>query len=506
MSKNQSLLRVEKVTKVYGAFPALNDISMEFARGELTAVMGENGAGKSTLMQIISGIIAPTEGRVEIIDLNSDQEFATASQSALENFVAIVPQEIELADERTVAQNIMMGIEPGGKLFPSKRQIFQDATLVLKEIGAEFEANCRAGDLDAVSKQLVLIARALVRKAEVIVFDEPTANLSPLESERLFQVIRKLKSAGKALIYVSHRIPEVMELSERIEVLRDGVHVVGVDTANTTEQFVVNSMVGREIDLSQRLEPVDKTTQVRLQVQNLSSKSLGPFDLSVKAGEVLGIAGLPDSGRAEFLELIYGLEKSLSGSVEVDGSKLTSHGISDSLRTGIGYLPGERRFAGIFPDLSVRENISALIVEKYSKFGIRQSTKLRTAATEFAKKVNVKAANFDLPITSLSGGNQQKALIARILASEPRVLLLDEPTRGVDIGAKSEIYNIILELTKEGLPVILSSSDLPELLCQSNRIAVMHRGKIVSILNANETNEEEIMTFATLGKREEVAL
>ena len=285
-----------------------------------------------------------------------------------------------------------------------------------------------------------------------------------------------------------------------------GVHVVGVDTANTTEQFVVNSMVGREIDLTQRLEPVDKTAQVRLQVQNLSSKSLGPFDLSVKAGEVLGIAGLPDSGRAEFLELIYGLEKSISGSVGVDGSKLTSHGISDSLRTGIGYLPGERRFAGIFPALSVRENISALIVEKHSKFGIRQTAKLRATATEFAKKVNVKAANFDLPITSLSGGNQQKALIARILASEPRVLLLDEPTRGVDIGAKSEIYNIISELTKEGLPVILSSSDLPELLCQSNRIAVMHRGQIVSILNANETNEEEIMTLATLGKREEVTL
>ena len=496
------LLRVEEVTKIYGSFPALQDVSMEVRAGTLVAVMGENGAGKSTLMKIIAGIEPATKGTV-FGRADGAAELTSMKERDLEKLVAIVPQEIELAEDRTVSHNIMMGIEPGHRWFPSVKAMNQKAKEHLDLIGSAIPPTMKASELDAVSKQLVLIARAIARNAQVIVFDEPTANLSPLESRKLFEVITMLKRKGKALVYVSHRIPEVMELSERIEVLRDGIHVNGMNTHETTEQAVVNSMVGREVSLTQRLDSWVPVGASVLSVDGLEGQGVGPVSLSLEAGQILGIAGLPDSGRADLLELIYGSKKPSAGQVRLHGRTVPTGTVLGSMNTGIGYLPGERRAAGIFPALSVKENISSLVVRKHTRFGLKKQRELDKEAITYAQKVGVKAANLDLPITSLSGGNQQKALIARILASAPQVLLLDEPTRGVDVGAKAEIYQLLGELTAAGMPIIMSSSDLPELLCQCHQIAVMFRGQVVALLDAARTSEEEIMAYATLGKGKE---
>lgn len=494
---HSTLLVAREVSKQYGAFYALQKVSVELKSGELVAVMGENGAGKSTLMKILAGIEAPSAGHVEVA---VDGTLREVSPRDLENYISIVPQEIDLADDRSVAENIFMGIEPGNRWFPSRSRILKESQKLLTRISSGISPSFRAGDLDSASKQMVLIARALARKAQVVIFDEPTANLSPRESRALFNVIRGLKSDGVGVLYVSHRIPEVMMLSDRIEVLRDGLHSGSWITAETTDRQVVNSMVGRELDFSTRLEEKSWPQEVSLKVSELSGSSFSAINFSVHPGQVLGIAGLPDSGREELLRTIYGDARMAGGSISVHGKEIGDANVSDSVKAGVAYLPGERRAAGIFPTMSVKDNISSLVAKRYTKFGFIQNKKLAEVSSRFARAVNVRAASLDLPITSLSGGNQQKALIARLLATEPKVLLLDEPTRGVDVGAKSEVYSVVNGLTEKGMAVLLSSSDLPELLSQCHQIAVMFRGRIVTILDASTTSEEEIMAYATLGR------
>lgn len=492
----KELLAARDVSKQYGTFYALQNVSLDLHAGELVAVMGENGAGKSTLMKILAGIEPPTEGHVEV---NVEGTLSRVPQRNLENYVSIVPQEIDLADDRTVAENIYMGIEPGHRWFPSARKIVSESRDLLKKIGSAINPTHRAGDLDSASKQMVLIARALARKAQIVIFDEPTANLSPRESEALFEVIYGLKRDGVGILYVSHRIPEVMELSDRIEVLRDGVHSGSWVTSETSDRQVVNSMVGRDLDLSTRLDPKSWSNDSSLVISELAGHGFGPVNLEVHPGQVLGVAGLPDSGREELLKTIYGATVKSAGSVKVIGKEIGNSGVNDSVKAGVVYLPGERRASGIFPTMSVKDNISSLVAKRHTKFGLIQTKKLSEVANRYAKAVNVRAASLDLPITSLSGGNQQKALIARLLATEPQVMLLDEPTRGVDVGAKSEVYAVVNELTEKGMAVLLSSSDLPELLSQCHQIAVMFRGHVVAILDASTTSEEEIMAYATMG-------
>ncbi len=485
------------LTKKYGSFYALDSANMEFRFGECVAVMGENGAGKSTLMKVIAGVEEASAGAVRLGDSGGD-----ATRTELERAVSLVPQEMDLAEDRNVAENVFMGIEPGWRLFPSKRKLIEATKELLESVGSELLPTMRVGDLDSAHKQMVLIARALARRSDIIIFDEPTANLSPVESAALFDVIRQLKEDDKAILYVSHRIPEVFSLSDRIEVLRDGVHVAGWDTSDTSPEKVVNAMVGREVSLNRRSEVVPTVSAdiagEALEVVDLEGAAFGPVSLSVKPGRVLGLAGLPDSGREPLLQAIYGSGGRRAGRVVVGGHE-NSAAVRSSVKAGVAYLPGERRASGIFPQLSVKQNIASLVVGECTRWGMVNKKKMSDIAAEYAKAVNVKAPSLSLPITSLSGGNQQKALIARMLASQPSVLLLDEPTRGVDVGAKAEIYEVISGLTGKGMSVLLSSSDLPELLGQCDDIAVMFRGRIAAVLDAATTTEDEIMAYATMG-------
>ena len=492
-------LSVHGLSRHFGPVKALNDVTLDVYDGKLTAIMGENGAGKSTLMKILAGLDSPTAGRVEVRGTHVTR--FDPSVMLTEHRVALVPQELALAGERTVAQNIMLGAEPGNRFFPNAKAIDSRAAELLDRLGERLDPRRLVRELDAATQQVVVIARALAREARVVIFDEPTAVLSPAESERLFTVIEGLRAEGVTMLYVSHRIPEVFALSDRIHVLRDGHHIGGWDTSEVTPDQVVGSMVGRELSSELKRsegESHRESGQVpRLSLKSAQAPAVHDVTLEVAPGEVLGIAGLPDSGRIELLRAVFGADPLSGGSIELDGQEVRHRAPRDAIANGIAYLPGERRHQGIFPTMSVADNMNVLTLGRRSRLGLLRRGVLRSDATQRAEQLRVKISNVNQGITQLSGGNQQKALIARWLAIDPGLMLLDEPTRGVDVGAKAEIYAVFRALTDEGMAMVVSSSDLPELLAITDRIAVMAGGHIVGILPSADATEESIMALAT---------
>lgn len=492
-------ISVRNLSRSFGPVKALSDVSIDVAEGQFTAIMGENGAGKSTLMKILAGLDRPTRGEVYIRGTRVDRFDPSALLT--EHRLALVPQELALAPDRTVAQNILIGAEPGTRIFPSQRQIDDRASELLDRLGEKVDPRTYVRQLDAATQQIVVVARALARNARTVIFDEPTSVLSPAESSRLFEVIEGLRSDGVTMLYVSHRIPEVFQLSDRIEVLRDGRHVGGWSTTSVTPDEVVASMVGRE--LSSELQRSESSTHLdtgarpRLELNGLSGVGFDDVSLSVAPGEVLGVAGLPDSGRVELLRGIFGADPALSGDVQLDGAQVIHRDPRAAIANGVAYLPGERRHQGVFPTMSVADNMNVLTLGRHSVSGLLARGGLRKDADERASNLRVKISDVSQGIMELSGGNQQKALIARWLAIEPRVMLMDEPTRGVDVGAKSEIYQLFRELTAQGMGMLVSSSDLPELLAITDRIVVMSAGRVVGVISTEDATEELIMGLAT---------
>lgn len=492
-------IQVNGVSRHFGPVKALDDVSLTIYQGQLTAIMGENGAGKSTLMKILAGLDTPTAGEVTV-----HGQHVTKFEPAImlnEHRVALVPQELSLALDRTVAQNIMLGVEPGVRAFPSPREINKSASELLERLGETVSPTEFVRNLDAATQQIVVIARALAREATTVIFDEPTAVLSPAESERLFAVIEGLREEGVTMLYVSHRIPEVFALSDRIHVLRDGKHIDDWDTGETTPDKTVAAMVGRELssefERSTSSSQTDAAQPPRLAVENLTARGVQGATFSVAPGEVLGVAGLPDSGRIELLRAIFGADPIEAGRVLLDGEHADLKSPREAIASHVAYLPGERRFQGIFPTMSVADNINTLTLNRRSRMGLLQRKKLLADANERAAGLRVKTSRVEQGITQLSGGNQQKALIARWLTIDPSVMLLDEPTRGVDVGAKAEIYAVFRELAQEGMAMLVSSSDLQELLAITDRIVVMAGGALVGILPTSEATEESIMALAT---------
>jgi ABC-type sugar transport system ATPase subunit len=489
---------VEGLSKHFGPVRALQDVTLRVPAGSLTAVMGENGAGKSTLMKILAGLDSPTTGTVRV----RDEEVRRFDPATLlsRHRVALVPQELSLAVDRTVAENILLGVEPGSRFFPNRRRLNEHAAELLDRLGVQLDPRRTVGRLDAATQQLVVIARSLAREAEVVIFDEPTSILSPAESERLFGVIESLRADGVTMLYVSHRMPEVFALSQHIHVLRDGRHVGDWPTAEVSPDTVVAAMVGR--DLAGEFARSASTAVVhdavpRLALRGLSGGGFTDVTLQVAPGEVVGVAGLPDSGRVELLRAIFGADPTSGGDLALDGEAFRPGSPRDAIRAQVAYLPGERRHQGIFPTMSVADNINVLTLGDSQRFGLLRRGVLRRGADERARELRVKTSTTAQGITELSGGNQQKALLARWLSIDPRLMLLDEPTRGVDVGAKAEIYRLFRSLAESGVGILVSSSDLPELLAISDRIAVMAGGRLVGVLSADEATEEKVMTLAT---------
>ncbi len=490
-----ALLRVDSISKAFGATQALKNVSFDVRPGEVHALMGENGAGKSTLMKIISGIHQSDGGQIYV---NGERVGFDGPREAQAAGIAIIHQELNVIPEMTVAENLAVGREPTNRFgVLDRRRMRADATEKLARVHAEISPNALMGSLSVGMQQMVEIARAVAEEARVLVLDEPTAALSRSESDRLFALIRSMRADGMGLVYISHRMEEVWELSDRITVFRDGALVTTVDRGELTPSQVVNRMVGRDVD-DLYVRSDRELGETVLSVRGLTDgQKVGPADLTVRAGEVVGMVGLIGAGRTEFARMVYGADRRVAGDIRIGGKSFSPSSPKKSIRRGISLLPESRKAQALFLEMSVADNESVSVLDKFSRIGVILRKTLHRNVKSTADRLNVKASSLAAPISSLSGGNQQKVVLGRVLLQGPDVIILDEPTRGVDIGAKNEIYQIIDELARSGKAVVLISSDLPEALGISDLLVVMRQGQIVAELDARSATEELVMAHAT---------
>ena len=494
MSDQDVLLEVDHISKRFGATKALTDVHFDIRAGEIHALTGENGAGKSTLMKIISGNYAPDHGHIMV--RGRAVTFANPSQAKAAG-IAIIHQELNTIPEMSVAENLALGAEPTRNGVLDRRAMVASAREKLALVGADIDPTIPIGRLSVGMQQMIEIARAVSEDAQVLVLDEPTAALSQTESQHLFGLLRGMRERGMGLVYISHRMEEVWALADRITVLRDG-YLVGTKLKGEVEPAeIVRMMVGREVhELYLRSER--SAGEVRLQVSGLTNgAAIGPVSFDVRAGEVVSLVGLIGAGRTEVARLIYGADKAAGGAVTLDGKPLVVRSPKRSIHRGVGLLPESRKDQALFLVMSVVDNVSISTLWRHSNLGVLPVRAIKKVAEKITESLHLKAASGDAEVRSLSGGNQQKVVLARMLAQNPRLLILDEPTRGVDVGAKSEIYRIINDIAKTGTAVLIVSSDLPEALGISDRLLVMRMGKIVAEFDAVTATEEQVIEYAT---------
>ena len=491
------ILRMSHISKSFLGVQALSNVQLELRRGEIHALMGENGAGKSTLMKILAGVYHPDSGTIEI-DGHPVTIDTPGKAKALG--ISIIHQELQLAPNLSVAENIFLGREPrfaGSWL--DRRTMNRATQQLLDQVGATFPPTTLVSTLSLAQQQLVEIAKALSEHARMLVMDEPSASLSEREAQKLFEIIRFLRNQGNAIIYISHRMSEVYELADRVTVLRDGQYVgtlVG-DAINADE--LIRRMVGRSLqDLyTHDVTPGGNGTVV-LEAKNLLGRQgSNPVSLSLRRGEIVGLAGLIGAGRTELARLLFGVDHSRSGEIIMNGRSITINHPIDAIRAGIGFVPESRKEQGLFLQMAIQENITINAMPRLSVAGLLNRPRLRSVAQKQVESLNIRLASLDQSVINLSGGNQQKVVLARWLTLNPDVLLLDEPTRGVDVGAKAEIYRIMSQLAQAGVAILMISSELTEILGMSDRILVMHEGDIVAELPGRTTTQEEIMFHAT---------
>ena len=497
-SNDRPILEVRGISKSFPGVRALKNVDLRIWPGEVHALMGENGAGKSTLMKILAGAYRPDSGAI-LLDGNPIQ-FRTPHEARLAG-IGIIYQELTVAPNLTVSGNVFLGSELSRLGFiKNAAEMDRKTQRVLDRLGARFRPNQRAARLAVAEQQQVEIARALFYKSRVLVMDEPTAALSDRETDRLFEVVRHLRSEGLAIIYISHRMAEVYELADRLSVLRDGEYVGELKRVEFSAAKVIEMMVGR------RLEDFYEHTKraagrVVLEVKNVSDGDrVKNASFQLRQGEVLGLAGLVGAGRTELARLIFGADKRKSGEIYLNGEKLQINQPKDAIRAGIGYVPEDRKLQGVFLQMSSGENITMNILGRCSAWGVLNFKKLNDRANAEVRAMRVRTASLKSRAGGLSGGNQQKLLLARWLEINPKVLLLDEPTRGVDVGAKAEIYALIQELVDKGTAILFISSELPEIVGVCDRVLVMREGEITGEVGGQtgiEITQQNIMKFAT---------
>lgn len=489
----EQLLKVRGLSKSFLGIKALDNIHFDLNRGEVHAIMGENGAGKSTFMKILIGLLKADSGS---ISLNSEQIEHMDVYSIMRKGIAMIHQEILMIPELTVAQNIYLGRESKRAFLLDEKAIIQQAEELLSSMGLDIQVRTKVKYLSIAELQLIEIAKAVSNNASVIIMDEPSSALSEKEVEILFKIIKDLKNKGVAIIYISHKMEEIYQISDRITVLRDGQFIATKNTADLDKNSLIALMVGREIEELFTTKSLAKD-EIVLKVKNLHKKGkFSDINFEVHAGEVLGIAGLMGAGRTEIARAIFGLDSFDSGEILLKGKTVQIRSPKEAIKHGIGYVSEDRKALGFIPDLSVNQNISLSSILNYSKRWLIDERKEREATAKIAHELKIKASGPNQKVINLSGGNQQKVVIARVLMASPLLIILDEPTRGIDIGAKQEIYKLIRELTKNGLAVIMISSELPEILGMSNRILVLSKGKQTAILTQKEANQEKIMKYA----------
>jgi rhamnose transport system ATP-binding protein len=491
----QTLLRLTGITKSFSGVQALKGVSLDLRAGEVHALVGENGAGKSTLVKVITGAHAPDDGTLEVRGRPVGHNDPVRARAL---GVAAIYQQPALFPDLTVAENVAIGLEPGG----AWRQVRWGerrarARRLLERIGAAIDPEAEVRRLTMPEQQLVEIARALGADARILIMDEPTSSLSDKEVDNLFRVIRELKAQGVGIIYISHRLEELPQVADRVTALRDGALVGTRAMGEVTRAELIRMMVGRELSAvfpKAEVEPGD----VVLQVKRLGCRASGVHDvsLSVRAGEILGLAGLVGAGRTELARILFGLTPANSGDIRLRDQSVTIDSPARAVELGIAYVPEDRRRHGVILEMSVAANATLATPKAVSSLGLLDFRKERATAAELVRKLGVKTPTVDDPVGNLSGGNQQKVALARWLAAGPAVLILDEPTQGVDVGAKAEIHRLMGELAGRGLAIVMISSELPEILGMSDRVAVMHAGTVVGTLDRSSATQEAVMELA----------
>jgi inositol transport system ATP-binding protein len=502
---SQPILKMGGVSKRFPGVLALDSVDFEVAPGEIHALLGENGAGKSTLLKILSGAQKPDHGTIEF----AGETVALASPHDAQKLgIVTIYQEFTLAPNMTIAENVFIGREPGPRFFVNWRKMAAETRAITERIGLEVKPMAPVRDLSVAEQQMVEIARALSMRSRLIVMDEPTSALSSSEVEKLFRIVRDLKSHGISTIFVTHRLEEVMELCDRYTVLRDGRLVGTGAVADTSIDGIIRLMVGRQVNALFAHREATTPGPVALAVEGLSRRGntrdpyaavLDDVSLSVRRGEILGLAGLVGAGRTEMARAVFGADRFDKGRVVIDGEAVDIRSPRDAIRHGIGLVPEDRKQQALFLALAVRPNLSMATLNRVRRLGVFvDEAAERALVEEYRKTLNIRMASQEQVIANLSGGNQQKVVLARWLALRPKVLIVDEPTRGIDVGAKVEVHNLLFEMARAGIAVIAISSELPEVLAISDRIVTMREGRVTGEILRDAASEEILMTMMTL--------
>jgi ABC-type sugar transport system ATPase subunit len=493
MMSHPVLVRLDAISKSYPGVQALKAVSLTIRAGEIHCLVGENGAGKSTLMRILAGAARADSGTIEV---NGQGFNALDPAAGLALGIGIIYQELDLVPAMTVAENIFLGHEPGRAGVLNRRALAERSRAILSNFDLPISPQATVRTLGPAERQLVQIAKALSHDNRVLVLDEPTATLTDHEVERLFVLLDRFRRQGMGLVYISHRLEEVLRMGDVVTVLRDGEHVSTQPVAGLTKSDLIEAMVGRQLSETERRAGCAGAT-VALAVEGLTRR--GEFEdisFSLREGEILGLAGLIGAGRSELLETLFGLRRADRGVLRVRGSAVSIRSPRDAIGLGLGLVPEERRESGVILERSVAENLSIAVLRRLSGvFGLRRGALAELARTQ-ARNLGIKAAGLDVPVAQLSGGNQQKVVIGKWLAADVKILLLDEPTRGVDVNAKAEIYRLITQLAAQGMAVLVASSELPEILSITDRIIVLARGRQAAELETARTTQVEIMHHA----------
>ncbi len=494
-------LRMQNITKRFPGVLALDNVSLSVRKGEVHALLGENGAGKSTLMKILSGAYHKDEGEIFIDGQTVDIRSSSDAQAL---GISIIYQELNLIEQLTVAENIFMGSPiMRTPAMVNWRAMMKKAQELLDELGISISARSLIRNLGVAHKQMVEVAKALSIQSRILIMDEPTAPLTSREIDTLFSTIRMLRERGVAIVYISHRLEEVKEICDRATIMRDGRNVAVVDVADTSIDEIIRYMVGRKLE--EKFPKIYIPLGEELfRVESLSAgKLVRDVSFSVQAGEILGIAGLVGAGRTETARAIFGMDRLISGSIYVAGQPVVINRPLDAIRAGIGFVTEDRKEEGLVLTMNVGSNITLATLKEFMRLGKLNLAQERDTIRAYISKLNIKTPSHLQISRNLSGGNQQKVVLAKWLLSHSRVFIFDEPTRGIDVGAKIEVYNIINELISSGAAVIMISSELPEIIGMSDRVAVMHQGRITGILNNDQSlTQEEILQYATGGARQ----
>lgn len=488
-------LEVQEIEKSFPGVRALKKVSLQVFPGEVLSVVGENGAGKSTLMKILAGVQAQDSGTL-LVD-GRPQQF-TRVADAMQHGIALIHQELNLADNLDIGANLFLGREPRRLGLIDEQEIRRRSLELLRRIGLNFAPETLVRELTVGQQQMVEIAKALSINARVLIMDEPTSSLSGGESARLFQVIRDLRQQGVSIVYISHRLAEVQDLSDRAVVLRDGANAGELERGQITHDNLVRLMVGRDVSRIFSRQPCQPGRTV-LEVQGVRTTAwpAHAVSFSLRAGEVVGVAGLVGAGRTELLRTLFGIDAPLAGSIVADGQTLQLRSPQDAIAAGIALVPEDRKQQGIVLDMAIRQNIGLASAHRHSKAGFLSFSTEQAQSQEMCSRLRVRMPNDQARVGNLSGGNQQKVVLGKWLALRPNVLLLDEPTRGIDVGAKQEIYQLMDELAQQGLAVLFVSSELEEILGMSDRVLVMHEGRVTGQLQRDQLSEQAIMKLAT---------